>query len=71
LIGLGLKLTGVPYASVLSFAVLVFGILQVGSVVVLLPVIIWIWSAKDLRLLCRSRSFSYWPVFPTMCSSRC
>jgi predicted PurR-regulated permease PerM len=50
LIGLGLKLTGVPYASVLSFAVLVFGILQIGSVVVLLPVIIWIWSAKDFAV---------------------
>jgi predicted PurR-regulated permease PerM len=50
LIGLGLKLTGVPYASVLSFAVLIFGILQIGSLIVLLPVIIWIWSAKDFAI---------------------
>jgi predicted PurR-regulated permease PerM len=50
LIGLGLKLAGVPHASVLSFAVLIFGILQIGSLIVLLPVIIWIWSAKDFAI---------------------
>jgi predicted PurR-regulated permease PerM len=50
LIGLGLKLTGVPHASVLSFAVLIFGILQIGSLIVLLPVIIWIWSVKDFAI---------------------
>jgi predicted PurR-regulated permease PerM len=50
LIGLGLKLVGVPHASVLSFAVLIFGILQIGSLVILLPVIIWIWSAKDFAI---------------------
>jgi predicted PurR-regulated permease PerM len=50
LIGLGLKLIGVPHASVLSFAVLILGILQIGSLIVLLPVIIWIWSAKDLAI---------------------
>jgi predicted PurR-regulated permease PerM len=49
-IGLGLKLAGVPHASVLSFAVLIFGILQIGSLVILLPVIIWIWSAKDFAI---------------------
>src|SRR6202007_465214 len=45
-----LKLTGVPHASVLSFAVLIFGILQIGSLIVLLPVIIWIWSVKDFAI---------------------
>ena len=50
LIGLGLKLIGVPHASVLSFAVLIFGILQIGSLIVLLPVIIWIWSVKDFAI---------------------
>jgi predicted PurR-regulated permease PerM len=50
LIGLGLKLAGVPHASVLSFAVLIFGILQIGSLIVLLPVIIWIWSVKDFAI---------------------
>jgi predicted PurR-regulated permease PerM len=50
LIGLGVKLAGVHHASVLSFAVLIFGILQIGSLIVLLPVIIWIWSAKDFAI---------------------
>jgi predicted PurR-regulated permease PerM len=39
-----------PHASVLSFAVLIFGILQIGSLIVLLPVIIWIWSVKDFAI---------------------
>jgi predicted PurR-regulated permease PerM len=50
LTGLGLKLVGVPHASVLSFAVLIFGILQIGSLIVMLPVIIWIWGAKDFAI---------------------
>jgi len=50
LIGLGLKLAGVPHASLLSFAVLILAILQIGSLVVLLPVIIWIWSVKDFAV---------------------
>jgi predicted PurR-regulated permease PerM len=50
LTGLGLKLAGVPHASVLSFAVLIFGILQIGSLIVMLPVIIWIWGAKDFAI---------------------
>jgi predicted PurR-regulated permease PerM len=50
LIGLALKVAGVPYASVLSFAVLVLGILQIGSLIILLPVVIWIWSAKDFAI---------------------
>lgn len=50
LIGLGLKLAGVPHASLLSFAVLILAILQIGSLIVLLPVLIWIWSAKDFAV---------------------
>lgn len=50
LIGFALKLAGVPHASILSFAVLIFGILQIGSLVILLPVVIWIWSAKDFAI---------------------
>ncbi len=37
-------------ASVLSFVVLIFGILQIGSLIVLLPLIIWIWSVKDFTI---------------------
>ena len=32
---------------VLAFAVLILAILQIGSAIVLLPVIIWIWVTKD------------------------
>jgi predicted PurR-regulated permease PerM len=47
LVGIGLKLAGIASAGVLAFAVLVLAIMQIGSVVVLLPVIIWIWATKD------------------------
>jgi predicted PurR-regulated permease PerM len=47
LVGIGLKLAGVASAGVLAFAVLVLAIMQIGSAVVLLPVIIWIWATKD------------------------
>jgi len=45
-----LKLVGVPSAGLLSFAVLVLALVQVGAIVVLLPVIIWIWTAKDVSI---------------------
>ncbi|MDB5612263.1 MAG: family transporter [Bradyrhizobium sp.] len=47
LVGVGLKLAGVPSAGVLAFAVLVLAIIQIGSAIVLFPVIIWIWTTKD------------------------
>jgi predicted PurR-regulated permease PerM len=47
LFGIGLKLAGVPSAGVLAFAVLVLAIMQIGSAIVLFPVIIWIWTTKD------------------------
>ena len=47
LVGLGLKLAGLPYAGVLAFAVLVLGILQVGSAPILVPVVIWLWATND------------------------
>lgn len=50
LAGIGLKLAGVPGASLIAFAVLILGILQLGAVFVLLPVIIWIWMAKDFTV---------------------
>jgi len=48
LVGVGLKLAGVPNAGVLAFAVLVLAIMQIGSVIVVFPVIIWIWTSKDM-----------------------
>ena len=47
LTGLILTLFGVPAAGVIAFLVLIFCIVQVGPVPVVLPVIIWAWSAKD------------------------
>ncbi|MFL6827765.1 MAG: AI-2E family transporter, partial [Bradyrhizobium sp.] len=44
---IGLKLAGVPHAGVLAFVVLILAILQIGSVIVILPVIIWIWATKE------------------------
>ena len=46
LVGVGLKLAGMPYAGVLAFAVLLLGILQIGSSPVLLPLVIWIWATQ-------------------------
>ena len=50
LAGIGLKLAGVPHAGILAFAVLILAILQIGSAVVLFPVIIWIWATKDFAV---------------------
>ena len=50
LAGIGLKLAEVPYAGVLALAVLILAILQIGSAVVLFPVIIWIWMTKDFAV---------------------
>jgi predicted PurR-regulated permease PerM len=50
LAGIGLKLAGVPHAGVLAFAVLILAILQIGSAIVLIPVIIWIWATKDFAV---------------------
>ena len=48
--GIGLKLAGVPHAGVLALAVLILAVLQIGSAVVLFPVIIWIWATKDFAV---------------------
>jgi predicted PurR-regulated permease PerM len=47
LAGIGFKLAGIPSAGLLAFAILLLAILQIGGAIVLLPVIIWIWTAKD------------------------
>jgi predicted PurR-regulated permease PerM len=43
LAGIGMLVAGVPAAGLLSFLVLLFGIIQVGPWVILVPVIIWSW----------------------------
>jgi predicted PurR-regulated permease PerM len=49
-IGIGFKLVGVPHAGVLAFVVLVLGILQLGSAIVVFPVIAWIWMTKEFTM---------------------
>jgi predicted PurR-regulated permease PerM len=48
LAGIVLKIAGVPHANVLAFAVLVFAIVQLGSAPILIPVVVWVWSARDV-----------------------
>jgi predicted PurR-regulated permease PerM len=48
LAGVGMKIAGVPHAGVLAFAVLVLGIVQIGSAPILLPVIIWVWTVRGV-----------------------
>jgi predicted PurR-regulated permease PerM len=43
--GVGMSLAGVPFASVLTLAILVLGIVQIGPVVIIVPLTIWGWMA--------------------------
>jgi predicted PurR-regulated permease PerM len=47
LAGVGLAAAGIPGASLLTSAVLILGIIQVGPSVVLFPVVIWSWITMD------------------------
>ena len=47
LIGIGLVIAGIPGASLLTLASLVLGIIQIGPSLVVIPVIIWVWTAMD------------------------
>jgi len=46
-IGMILKLADVPRAGLLAFAVMMLGILQIGSAVIVIPVLIWLWATRD------------------------
>jgi predicted PurR-regulated permease PerM len=48
LAGIVLKIAGVPHANVLAFAVLVLAIIQIGSAPILIPIVIWVWSVRDV-----------------------
>jgi predicted PurR-regulated permease PerM len=45
--GVGFKFLGIESAGLLAFAVLIFAILQLGAAIVLIPTVIWLWTAKD------------------------
>jgi predicted PurR-regulated permease PerM len=47
LAGLGLMTAGVPGASLITSAVLILGIVQIGPSIVLIPLIIWSWTAME------------------------
>ena len=47
LAGIGLMIAGIPQASLISFAVLTCGIIQIGPSIILIPVIIWSWTAME------------------------
>jgi predicted PurR-regulated permease PerM len=47
LAGIGFKLAGISNAGLLAFVVMLLAIVQIGAAIVLFPVIIWLWLAKD------------------------
>ena len=47
LAGLGLMVAGVPGASLITSAVLILGIIQIGPSIVLVPLIIWSWMVME------------------------
>ncbi|HXX09171.1 MAG TPA: AI-2E family transporter [Pseudolabrys sp.] len=47
LAGIGLMVAGIPQASLITFGVLVFGIIQIGPSIILIPVIIWVWMTME------------------------
>lgn len=48
LAGIGFKLAGIPIAGLLALLVLLLSIVQIGAAIIMLPVIVWIWTDKDL-----------------------
>jgi predicted PurR-regulated permease PerM len=47
LFGVGLKFAGFAHAGLIAFLVLVLSIVQLGTSIVLIPCVIWIWMTKD------------------------
>jgi predicted PurR-regulated permease PerM len=47
LAGIGLMVAGIPQASLITFAVLILGIIQIGPTIVIVPVIIWSWMTME------------------------
>src|SRR5271154_3306841 len=47
LAGIGLMVAGIPQASLITFGALIFGIIQIGPSIILIPVIIWAWTIMD------------------------
>jgi predicted PurR-regulated permease PerM len=47
LAGLGFLGAGIPAAGFLAFLALLLGIIQIGPAIVILPTIIWCWTARE------------------------
>jgi len=47
LAGIGLMIAGVPYAGLITFAVLILGIIQIGPAIILIPIMVWSWTAME------------------------
>jgi predicted PurR-regulated permease PerM len=47
LAGVGLAVAGVPATSLITSAVLILGIIQIGPSLVILPLIVWSWAAME------------------------
>lgn len=47
LVGIGLIVAGVPAAGLISLSVLILGIVQIGSAIVIIPLVIWSFFAMD------------------------
>lgn len=47
LAGIGFAVIGIPGASLLTFAILILGIAQIGAAPVSIPVLIWVWTSMD------------------------
>jgi predicted PurR-regulated permease PerM len=45
--GLGLMVAGIPGASLITSAVLILGIIQIGPSIVLIPLVIWSWTVME------------------------
>jgi len=49
LAGLGLLVAGIPAAGFFTFLALVLGIIQIGPAIVLIPIVIWSWTAMETK----------------------
>jgi predicted PurR-regulated permease PerM len=47
LAGVGLAVAGIPGASLITSAVLILGIIQIGPSIIIIPVIIWSWTVME------------------------
>ena len=50
LLGLGMVVAGIPFAGAITFVALVLAIVQIGPNLVMIPVIIWAWSALPVSV---------------------